>query len=304
MIKTFKNKRAELGAVIDTHRNMRNIDMRTALDMVSASSKVWDAWLAGEGAPDSKQWGKLTNILHRGLSNYRPLYHEARREHEAAVRHQPVATLGDKLGDIKLPKAALEWKPPAAVGDDFLLKSPGVEVVPEEPRVRFNGVQFNVGTLPKGWRTAEAVTAREDFARDMYRQDQYLPAYKVVEAQRAKFGVSTTKARLVVIQAEIQTEIQQAKKYKSNKLAAAALEAALADRPTLPEGPVVVVQPAPAPKAPSVEEQVSTGIQMILEAIPNLAQLTVLVDAQGRASVDYSVRVTVQETGSFTLGGK
>lgn len=277
-----KSKMAELGEVIRAIREDQRHSPRSVADFVGASVNLYKQWEDGDLVPDNQRWGRLCTML-RQLRPYRQLWIDA--SHELAQRDRaarPInSALADKLAGVIIAPTFAEPTPPPPPPAPAPTPEPAEEA---EPVTDKKHPVFDVRNLPEGWRTAERVKEREDFAREMFRNDPAVGPIQVSLAQKEKFGVATDKGRLAAIRADELAKAQKAAKRKEPKLKA---------------------EPAaPTPKAPSTEESIAAATELLMETIPNLASFTLNVDANGQARVAYTTRVVVEHSGTITVGAR
>lgn len=295
------SKMVELGQVIQHHRLQRGHTARAVADFVGASLKLYNEWEEGKLCPDNQRWSRMCRMIHQ-LSAYRPLWNEALAEQALRDANKPLTSkLGEKFAAISLvpdppPEPEKQPQPEPAVEP---------EPAPAEERGAFG--HFDVSQLPPGWRLPEQVEAREAFAREYIRQHPEANNDEIREAQKAKFGLATAAKRMTEVREDELAKMEKEAKAEATKAKRQlAREERAADPYAHERGArkrVVAPQPAPPQTA---DEQLQAALELIREAVPNLATLTFTVDAQGEASVAYTVReVKVVETsGNFKLGAK
>jgi transcriptional regulator with XRE-family HTH domain len=290
-----KSKMAELGQVLRTLREQHRHTARACADFAGCSAKVYDQYEAGEAVPTNHHWSKLC-MMNRALARYRPLWQEALAEQAALERAKPLTAK---------PFASLTivpdpTPPPVLVVDHPPITPPAAPVTPMSAQAKASEAVRN---LPKGWRLADNVREREDFARGLFRDDPEASTLTVAALQTEKFGVATHRGRLSLIKAEVLDELKAVKR--------AAKAVTQEPRMTTPApAPAPTPAPAPAPAEPkptlSVADSVAAATELLMESIPNLASFTLTVDEAGAASVSYRTREVkvVEVTGTLTLKGK
>lgn len=302
-----KSKMVELGEVIRSHREFRKLDLRTAADMCACSIKLFEDYERGEAVPDGHRWAKLTHIMNRALTQYRPLWQEALNEEAERSRVKPL-TVKPFAALTIVPKVQekLQQDMEAQFGKK-LADEPAIAALPplpEEPKEEAPKLFFNVSNLPEGWRQPERVAEREEYARQLVRERQGITAVEIREAQKAKFGVATAQKRIAeVMQDELDKMKKQERKAQRQK---EAREARAADPYAHQRSQERKAAKAPKSEAELVAEAVSAATELLLESIPNLSSFTLTVDEHGQATVAYKTRkVVVQEdAGTITVGVK
>lgn len=299
------SRMVELGQVITTYQKQRGYTDHAVCDFIGASEKLFGQWKAGVLVPDNQRWGRLCRMIHE-LKTFRQLWQDASNEQEAKdLASKPLAKLGDKFGSIKLvpPPAPPAPEPqPEPTPTPPLFRS---EEVPDDTAL-VGGTKpppgFNVGMLPKGWRSTEQVQAREDFAREYIRQHPEATNAEIREAQVAKFGMASAAKRMTEIKDDELAKVAKDKKRQEQKEARAA-DPYAAQRAAERKA---AKAPPPAPKTPAelVAEAVAAASELLVDSIPNLASFTLTRDETGEVKVAYKTRVVVEDAGTITLGSK
>lgn len=273
-------KLKEFGDTLRFLREQAGHSVRAVADFAGCSPNDYSSWEAGLDVPDNRRWSRLC-IMNRQLQRYRLLWQDALGE----LRAKPLAApLGDKLAAIK-PVVMVPAKPAVDPMAQAVLSTPKEPEAPKPVTLDTIRPLANeaVRNLPEGWRNAENVKERDEYAREAFRKDPTLTGLAVAAMQKEKFGVSTHRNRLGEIKAKVMAE-----------QARAAKKAAKEQKPTA----------APAPKAPTTEEIVAAATELLMEAIPNLASFTLTVSEAGEAQVAYKTRKVVEEGGTITVGVK
>jgi hypothetical protein len=136
--------------------------------------------------------------------------------------------------------------------------------------------------LRPGWKSAEAVSERREFALSVLRQRPHIrerghDSLDELLVQRFGCGISAEAA------ADMRRRVFDER----------------AASPIVTPTPGRDKPPAPPPATREVNAaDVAAAVELILGAVPSLRTFTVVVDDSGEASVDYTVReVVVRETG-------
>jgi len=278
-----------LAEVVKFHREERNWTHRQVATVCGTNIATVEAWEKGLEVPTSDQWGKLKRAVNHNLRYYTELYHAAKA---ATIPGQtPDRQVSTNLGE-KMRAAQISIVPAPADAPVEEAAPPPTELPPVpdvEEEEYSNPLGLNISTalraLPEGWKTLEERRRRRDWVREEFVRDPDQPISHVLRRAREKFGVGVRERDIAEIKEEVE-EIMAAMKRVGE-----------------PETPVAQITPVPT-RDPS--QDLATAVELLLAAIPNLARLTVQVDAQGNTSVDYLTReVKVVETaGSLNLPKK
>lgn len=325
----------QLGEVIRTHREMRDINLRKAADMLGCPQSLIADWEAGKEVPDSTRWARLCHMVNRGLFRYNALRLEAlkvqaaRRHREALGSDQKVTvSFGDKLAAVIPIMKPIEKRPtmsdivamvmedtdkeaamprydemeqpdePTGTVDDEIKER---EMVKEEKKLMPKQERGRAGglalrNLPTGWKSAAERAKRFALAREMWERDPDLTIAQVDEKVTNAFGVGLAQYALSELKATIQQEIKDKKQQKKDER-----QAAKAAKLEASEAAAAPVKPVPVMNAANdIAEQLEVASQLILEAIPNLVRYTLTVNDAGQVEVDYEVK----RSGKLTFGKK
>lgn len=225
-------------------------------------------WVEDPSIPIDGPTGMIRKLYDRyGESASHGALEVIRREAKVARIRQGTATTN--VGA----KVAIALTGPLPAASPTPAQPPALAVVPPPPKPK--RVQRK---LPAGAMLPNAIRERREYARAVFVQRPNISikgADGLEELLLARFGASVTPDVLEEIRAEVKSAIT-------------------ALPPVPPAPPVVAPVAAPAVVEPEpvvdVNEVLSTIASMALEAIPNLAKLTVDVDAAGRVQLGYVVR--------------
>lgn len=268
-------------------------------NLCMCAASLVTAWLAGTAVPDRQRWGFLCSRLDRSLFTYGSLHIAALAELAAPVV-PPVGAglLGAKLTEalkpiagasgasmlakaavaagtaealLAAPQVAPESKPGVLADMKALIKDP--EVARREARSAQTSKALLA--LPAGWRSRENIARREAFARNYFRTKPHANLAECAEALDAEFKVGIGSTSLSRIRDEERRMIEAGQRPPT----------LVAEVPAIPE-PVreQIVDVA----GPTVDDQLQVALEIILEAIPHLAEMVITRSPEGEVS--YKVR--------------
>lgn len=267
--------RKKLGEALTFHLSKMERGDREVSKRIGVNVRDVERFRSGELVPDRHQWKRLCSQVAKQLYSIAGLHSDALREQdeerEAAVRAlrrnghtQEVNGMAvTNFGDKLLAAVPSPVAPPA----------PLEEVDPPAP----TGDHYN---RPIGWRSVDR------------RQDRFDRAVEVIRA-RPKIPTRGPDGLIAILQKEFGVGLSDENIGSIRELVAREQETPQPARPT--------PSPAPAATAAVRESDVSAGVELIIGAIPGLQEMTISVDDQGVASVNYSVRRVEITTVSSSL---
>lgn len=142
--------------------------------------------------------------------------------------------------------------------------------------------------LPAGWRSRENIGKREAFARRFFRAKPHANLAECAEALDKEFGVGIGSNSLSRIRDEERRVIESS---EADKIPAVR---DVSDEPPSTEQPRDEVADAPVP---TVGDQLQVAIEIILEAVPHLAEMVITRNAAGEVSYKVVEAKVVETTG-------
>lgn len=278
--------RKKLGDAIAFHLKKMGHDDRAVSSRIGVNVRDVERFRTGELVPDRHQWKRLCSQVAKQLYSIAGLHSDALREqdeereasvralrrngHAQEVNGMAVTNFGDKI------LAAVTVPAPMR---------PVVEE-PEEPLTAQSSDHYS---RPVGWRSVDQ------------RQERFDRAVEIVRA-RPKISTRGPDGLIAILQKEFGVGLSDENIGSIRELVArehvardAVVQAAARDASrTAPAAPEVVT-------AKVRESDVSAGVELIIGAIPGLQEMTISVDDQGVASVNYSVRRVEITTVSSSL---
>jgi transcriptional regulator with XRE-family HTH domain len=293
---TAQNTRQRLGEVIQHYREERGVSRRDAAHRCKVAVSLVEQWEDGKALPSSDEWKALTRGVHRGLTRFDDLYNRARIEADNEARERAkgsMQTNGTKITTSLGDKIAAAIAPTPA---------PALAVVPApvaQPEADKRQRTRRLPPPPPGAMSEAQCAKRADYVRKILRERPHARAYGpdgVIDLVRATFGVGVSPVTIEDLRAEVLAERQ-----------GAAVPSTLPpiDQVSAPVAAEVkrqmseVEQHARAPR--DVEAEISSAVQLLMDAIPNLQTFTISVDDHGEASVDYQIRKVVITTTGGSL---
>jgi DNA-binding XRE family transcriptional regulator len=295
-IRNGKTAAQYLGEVIAWHRehSPHVSKLRIAAKLCGVSESTFEAWEDGRAVPNSREWWKLCKAVNHRLSEYNQLAQQARteRQESIATMEQPTTNLRivtTNLGEkLRQAQAAAAVEPaPTPLGE------PRPEPAPLKPGAIDPATGKRVPPVRKcdpALLTKEAREERTKRARELIRENPSIRIEDVKKTLQAEFGLSINESTISKIKSEHAKRLQRAEE-----------RAAAPPAPAKPKtAAVATARPA------STEDTLGTAVNLILDAIPNLASLSLTVSAEGEASVSFAVREVrvIESAGKFTVGKK
>lgn len=239
-----------------------------------------NAWLAGTAVPDRQRWGFLCSRLDRSLFTYGSLHSAALAELAGRpVVPQSSPSVGSGLLASKLKEALAE-----------------VELEPDMRAIRAERTSTALKALPSGWRSRESINKREAFARNFFRSRPHADITACEKALAAEFGVGTASQTLSRIRDEERaahvertTRESQAKTPTVEAPKPDPVYRDVSDEPLSTEAQVRPV--------PTVDDQLQVAIDIVLEAMPHLAEMTISRSPSGEVSYKVVEAKVVETTG-------
>jgi transcriptional regulator with XRE-family HTH domain len=293
-----------LAEVIKFHREERGWTHRSVATVCGTNIKTVEEWETGVSVPTPEQWSKLKRAVNHSLRFYAELFQAARTRTTPGTASTPVTTnLGEKMKAAKITVVPAPQENQDPDPTDVPTPLPPVMALSPVPDAEADEVEEELSNplslristalraLPEGWKTLEERRRRRDWVREEFLRDPEQPIQHVLRRAREKFGVGVKERDVAEIKEEVEEVLSAMQRINAEEKGEAAPLA-------LPP------PPPPAPRDPASD--LSTAVELLLGALPNLAQLTINVDEQGNASVNYLTReVKVIETsGSLTLPKK
>jgi len=322
---TAPSARQQLAEVIRFIRQARKLDLIRAANQVEASVEQFAAWEAGTAVPSHRQWERCKHILHAGFKAHEDLWRKARTEEEQ-VHARQVPPLTGSLTQrpferlLVLPPVA----PPATKDEE-----PVIPATLLGEGFDLQAAYIAVNKLPSGWNTKLAAAERAAYARELVLQG--LTTQEVISRVRDRFNVGISGSTVTTIREELKKEGRFVTPVPASSTEEEREDYArflLKKSPTLQdkvlndilrrkfngefsdkriaeirdavrtEAREVRRPVAPVSKAIN-EQDVRAAVELLLEAVPNLARFTVFVDSDGTVKMDFAARET--RVGSLTF---
>lgn len=279
------------------------------------ATSLVNAWLAGTAVPDRQRWGFLCSRLDRALFTYGSLHSTALAElaGQPAV-HQPSPSVGSGLLASKLKEALapiagssgasmLAGAAVAARTVEAVLEAPKPAPEPDHAAVRREARSAQTSkallALPARWRSRENIGKRESFARRFFRAKPHANLAECAEALDKEFGVGIGSTSLSRIRDEERRVVEAGpalRDVSDEPLSTEPTRDEVIDMPRTGQGnaelPASVVPPAP-----TVDDQLQVAIEIVLEAVPHLAEMTITRNASGEVSYKVVEAKVVETTG-------
>lgn len=284
------------------------------------AASLVNAWLAGTAVPDRQRWGFLCSRLDRSLFTYGSLHGAALAElaGRPAV-HQSPASVGSGLLGTKLVEALTRGPDAAALTKTLYgspITTPEAPVTPAEApkevpepdpaavRREARSAQTSKAllALPAGWRSRENIGKRESFARRFFRAKPHANLAECAEALDKEFGVGIGSTSLSRIRDEERRVVEAGstdpalRDVSDEPLSTEPARGGVIDMPRTGQGNTELLASV-APPAPTVDDQLQVAIEIVLEAVPHLAEMTISRSPSGEVSYKVVEAKVVETTG-------
>lgn len=324
---TAQNARQRLGELIQHYMDERSMSDHRVSRTCSATPHEVEAWRTGKLVPTPEQWGKLKRSVHHAFGRFAEIYQRARAEEDAEAReraaknmekeqqkvqktnpaHKIATSLGDKLAGAGIPHVSdartVNPGQPVAYHNAPVVPISIVRTPDAQPVAPGNNAQVSTRKprtpAPVGSYGAAAIAKRAEFVRNILRtrpEARTTGRDSIVELVRSTFGVGISPEAIEQLRAEVAAECRSPNTHTEHK-------------PIVPIVEVKTPIDAPPNRAQLDHEQattapshgpadISSAVQLILEALPHLQAFTITVDESGEAHVDYQIRkVTITTEG-------
>lgn len=284
------------------------------------SVSLVNAWLAATAVPDRQRWGFLCSRLDRALFTYGSLHSAALAELAGrpvtpavqpsvgsgvlgAKLKEALAPIAGSMGASLLAGAAVSARTAEAL-QEAPKPAPEPQADPAAVRREARSAQTSKAllALPAGWRSRENIGKREAFARRFFRAKPHANLAECADALDKEFGVGIGSTSLSRIRDEERRVVE------SGGTGPALRD--VSDEPTTTERPTLAtVAETPVMQAairelvvttmaqPTVDDQLQVAIEIVLEAVPRLAEMTITRNAAGEVSYKVVETQVVETTG-------
>lgn len=299
-----ESSRRNLGNVIRWYREQRHFTQHRVADICSTSIKTVDAWERGEAIPPDWQWGKLINVMHRDLRDYRALRMRAQAEEaqEGKTSSSDIAPITQSLGD-KLREAQSDEQSEDEPMDDVEAESK-LETSSAAATTAESASIVPLRVVPKSAHNIKSSRAqRVEFVRNILRSR---PNAKLGGADgidvmlRRTFGYGMTYELFYRIQSEVHAECRAPHLHDHEKTPP--VPPPEKQQRVVPLAAKLAAPPASATATRDVSGEISAVLAMLRDSIPELAELHVF-NVNGKLRCEFKLREvkTIETDGSLTV---
>lgn len=286
------------------------------------AASLVNAWLAGTAVPDRQRWGFLCSRLDRALFTYGSLHSAALAElagRPVVPQSSPSVGSGLLASKLKEALAPIAGSSGASMMAGAAVAARTVEAILEAPKpapepavdpdlarreARSAQTSKALLALPAGWRSRENINKREAFARNFFRSRPHANLALCAEALDKEFGVGIGSTSLSRIRDEERRmfetgqrpPVPRVRDVSDEPLSTEPTRDEVIDMPRTGQGNAELLTSV-TPPPPTVDDQLQVAIEIVLEAVPHLAEMTITRNASGEVSYKVVEAKVVETTG-------